>query len=151
MDIYSLFSTLFRMLKKFFDGKKCTDCALLVIRLAAGVIFVIHGYGKLFGTAPGMTAFTGMVEKLGFPAPGLFAYLAALTEFLGGIALILGVFVPPAAALLAIVMLVAWGAVKKFALPAGDADLSLLAISIALFMTGAGKHTIMSLMGKKNN
>lgn len=133
------------------DGKKCLDCALLVLRLAAGVIFVLHGYGKLFGGNPGMTAFTGMINGLGFPAPALFAYLAALTEFLGGIALILGVFVPPAAALLVIVMLVAWGAVKKFALPAGDPDFALLAISVALFMTGAGRHTVMSLFGKKDN
>jgi putative oxidoreductase len=138
------------MLKKMMDGKKCMDCALLVLRLAAGLIFVLHGYGKLFGHAPGMEAFTGMVAGLGFPAPGFFSYIAALSEFFGGIALILGVGVQYASVFLAIVMLVAWGGMKKFSLPMGDPDFALLAISVALFMTGGGKHTIMSLLGKKD-
>lgn len=120
----------------------CIDCALLVLRLALGIIFVIHGYGKLFGNAPGMEAFTGMVAGLGFPAPALFAYIAALTEFLGGIAMILGIFTKPASVLLAIVMLVAWGGVKKFNLPKGDADFALLAMAVAIYLAGPGCYTI---------
>ena len=55
--------------------------ALLVLRLAAGAIFLIHGYGKLFGNAPGMEGFTGMLLHLGFPMPSFWAYLVAVLEF----------------------------------------------------------------------
>lgn len=125
------------------DKARCKDIALLILRLAAGGIFIFHGYGKLFGGAPGMQAFTGMVAGLGFPAPMVFAYLAALSEFFGGIALVLGVGTPIAAWLLTIVMLVALFAVKKFNFPASDPDLTLLAIVLALGMMGSGRFALL--------
>lgn len=118
------------------------DIGLLVLRLGAGAILVYHGYGKLFGGAPGMEMFTGMVDNLGFPLPAFFAYCAALTEFFGGIALILGFGTPVFGVLAAIVMLVALVGVKKTALPAGDPDLALLAISLSLVAMGAGKYSL---------
>jgi putative oxidoreductase len=127
---------------------KSLDWALLVLRLAAGVIFVMHGYGKLFGDAPGMTAFTGMVAGMGFPLPGLFAYAAALSEFLGGLALILGIFTRYASIFLGVVMLVAFVGAKKFALPAGDVDLALLAMVVAIYLAGSGRCTVQKYMSK---
>ncbi len=129
--------------------KNKLDCALLVLRLAAGVIFILHGYGKLFGDAPGMTAFTGMVAGIGFPLPGLFAYAAALSEFLGGILLLLGLYTEVATVFLAITMLVAFIGIKHLKLPMGDPDLSLLAIAIAIFCAGPGRYTLKSMMGGK--
>jgi putative oxidoreductase len=126
----------------------CKNWGLLALRLAAGIIFVLHGYGKLFGNAPGMEMFTGMIDQMGFPAAGLFAYLAALSEFVGGIALILGVGVEIASIFLAVVMLVAFIGVKKAGLPAGDADLALLAIAVALMTMGAGKYSVSGMMKK---
>ncbi|MFA5935943.1 MAG: DoxX family protein [Patescibacteria group bacterium] len=138
------------MMGKMLTGfQKHKSVGLFVLRIAAGVIFVMHGYGKLFGDAPGMTAFTGMVDKLGFPMPGLFAYIAALTEFLGGIALILGVGVPVAATLIAGVMLVAFFGVKKASFPAGDVDFALLAIAISLVFMGPGRYTVMGMTKKE--
>lgn len=127
---------------------KCKAYGLLALRLAAGIIFVMHGYGKLFGNMPGMDAFTGMVGKMGFPLPGFFAYVAALTEFVGGLLLIAGVGTQIVSVLLAIVMLVAWGMVKKFALPAGDADFALLAIVVSLFCMGPGRFSVRGMMKK---
>lgn len=127
---------------------KCKAYGLLALRLSAGIIFVIHGYGKLFGNMPGMDAFTGMVGKIGFPFPAFFAYVAALTEFVGGLLLIAGVGTQIVSVLLAIVMLVAWGMVKKFALPAGDADFALLAMMISLFCTGPGRFSVRGMMKK---
>jgi putative oxidoreductase len=120
----------------------CKSWALLVLRIAAGIIFIYHGYGKLFGGAPGMEAFTGMVAKIGFPLPMLFAYAAALSEFVGGIMILLGVFTQYAAIFTAIVMFVALVFVKKFNLPAADPDIALLAISIALALMGGGKFSL---------
>ena len=113
-----------------------------------GVVFIYAGYGKLFGGAPGMQAFTGMVGGLGFPAAGLFAYLAALSEFVGGIAVLLGVFTEIASALIAITMLVALVLVTKFGLPTSDAPIALLAMAVALFCMGAGKYSIAGAMSK---
>ncbi len=123
--------------------------ALLALRIAAGVIFIAHGYGKLFGNMPGMEAFTGMVAGIGFPLPQVFAYLAALTEFFGGIALLLGVFTRAASALLAVVMLVALVGVKHFRLPISDPDIALLGIVIALFCMGSGRLTALGCVGGK--
>ncbi len=126
------------------------DTALLILRIAAGVIFILHGYGKLFG-APGMTGFTGMVAGLGFPLPGFFAYAAALSEFLGGIALLLGVYTKVFTVLIGIVMVVAFAGMKHLKLPMGDPDFALLAIAIAIYFTGPGVYTIRKFMKSKNH
>lgn len=114
---------------------------LLALRIALGIVFIFHGWGKLTDN-PGIDAFTGMLTGLGLPLPGFFAWLVALIEFVGGILLIAGVFMQYTTILLAIVMLVALVMVKKFQLPAADADLALLGGLIALFTTGPGKYAL---------
>lgn len=133
---------------KLSENKK-QDIALLVLRVAAGVIFVLHGYGKLFGGQPGMEGFTKMVMGIGFPMPVFFAYAAALSEFLGGIALILGIFPRVATFFLGCVMLVTLIAVKKGQLPKADSDLALLAIVVSIALHGAGRYTLGTLLRKK--
>ncbi|MDO8618182.1 MAG: DoxX family protein [Candidatus Uhrbacteria bacterium] len=122
---------------------------LLALRIAIGVIFIQHGWGKLFGDAPGMEVFTGMVGRIGFFAPALFAYAAALSEFVGGIAVLLGIWTRWFSALIGIVMFVAFVFVKKFAFPAGDADFALLAIAITLTLTGPGMFSLARYFGKE--
>ena len=69
--------------------------AALLLRLALGVLFVVHGGTKIFVfTVPGTVEFFG---SIGYPA--IVAYLAILAEFGGGIALIIG-FLPRLVALL---------------------------------------------------
>lgn len=67
--------------------------SIFVLRVAAGIALVMHGYGKIanpFGNV-------GMVESLGFH-PGVFwSPLLAGTEFVGGIFLALGFLTRPAA------------------------------------------------------
>lgn len=128
-------------------GMCCADWGLLILRIALGIIFILHGWGKLFGGAPGMEGFTMMVMKIGFPAPVVFAYVAALTEFLGGIAMLLGIFTRVFGPLIAFVMLVAFITVKK-GLPAGDPDLALFAMAIALTLMGPGRFSLTGMMKK---
>lgn len=127
--------------------KNAKDWALLALRIVLGVIFILHGYDKLWGKI-GMENFTGMVDKLGFPAPVLFAYLAALAEFFGGIALLVGIGTTVASALLLVVMLVAMIGVKSFRFPAIDADLSLFAMSLAVLLMGPGRYSLAAMMCK---
>jgi putative oxidoreductase len=61
--------------------------ALLVLRLALGAIMIAHGYKKVFGGFHGHQQFVG---SLGIP--GWMAYLSTATEFVGGIAIVLGLF-----------------------------------------------------------
>jgi putative oxidoreductase len=70
--------------------------ALLLLRLALGIIFIFHGYPKLFThTRETMQMF----EHMGFP--GYFVYIAGAVEFFGGIVMILGLFTRVAGLLLA--------------------------------------------------
>lgn len=66
--------------------------ALLVMRLALGAIMVAHGYMKVFG---GLHRFAGMVGNMGIPS--WLAYVAAFTEFLGGLMILAGFFTRAAA------------------------------------------------------
>src|ERR1700694_777995 len=82
--------------------------SLLIVRVVLGVIFLAHGAQKVFGWfgGPGLRGVIAYFKQaLGVPAP--LTVLAALTEFLGGVAMIVGLLVRPAAVGLIIVMLVA--------------------------------------------
>ena len=82
--------------------EKLKPLALLLLRLGLGIIFVFHGYPKLFThTRETMQGFSHM----GFP--GYFAYIAGVFEFFGGLLLIVGLFTRVAGLLLAIEMAVA--------------------------------------------
>jgi|GEM_PF-665410 len=117
---------------------------LLALRLTTGIVFLVHGWGKLTDN-PGIAGMTAMLAKMSFPLPNFFAWIVALTEFVGGIFLIAGAFIQYTTILLGIVMLVALIMVKKFQLPAADPDVALLGSLIALYTLGPGKY----IVGKK--
>ena len=77
---------------------------LAFLRISIGSVFVIFGFGKIMGGIPGLSQWLG---KLNFPFPMLLAYLAAMTELIGGIMLILGLFTRFSAVSLAFTMMMA--------------------------------------------
>ena len=80
--------------------------AALLLRVSAGVAFLAHGlYLKVFVfTMPGTV---GFFESIGLP--GAFAWLTVIAETLGGLLLILGIYVRPVAlALIPILLGAAW-------------------------------------------
>lgn len=83
------------------------DIGLLILRLAGLYLAVGHGWGKVVGLASGQSRFVEAVANMGFPVPILFAWGAAFSEFVGGLALALGLFTRWAAALAASTMFVA--------------------------------------------
>jgi putative oxidoreductase len=121
----------------------------LALRLAAGFIFAAHGSQKLFGWfgGYGLEGTGQFMSSIGL-APGyLMALLAGSAEFLGGLALILGLFVRPAAAVLAVTMAVAIFSVHidkgLFMSNNGyEFGLALLVISISLAISGAGRASV---------
>jgi len=122
--------------------------ATLVIRLALGVVFIAHGSQKVFGAfgGHGMDGTIGMVRSLGFPLPVMFAWFAALAEFLGGIGVFVGLLTRFAAAGIAITMVVAITRVHLkggFFAPRGfEYPLVLLAMALSLIFSGAGKISL---------
>ncbi|MBS7691380.1 DoxX family protein [Pseudomonas lalucatii] len=122
---------------------------LAVLRIVAGVTFAAHGAQKLFGWfgGYGLEGVGQWMESIGL-APGyLMALLAGSAEFFGGVALIVGVLARPAAAVLALTMLVAIVSVhlaNGFFMSSNGYEfaLALLAISVAVLVEGAGKLSL---------
>lgn len=127
------------------------NLASLVLRIGLGVMFSAHGMQKVFGLfgGPGIKGFSQMLSGLGF-APALFwAYLAAYTELLGGLFLIIGLLTRASSGLLLILIVVAAVKVhlgKGFFLSAGGFEYIFIIASglIALIFLGAGKFGISS-------
>ena len=126
----------------------------LVLRVPVGVIFAAHGAQKLFGWfgGYGLDGTGQFFASVGL-APGyLMALLAGLVECLGGLALVAGLLVRPAAAALAGAMLVAVFAVhwsKGFFASNGGYEyaLALFAASLALVFSGAGRWSVDRALG----
>lgn len=125
-----------------------TDSGLghLVLRVPVGITFAAHGAQKLFAWfgGYGLDGTGQFFASVGLNPGYLMALLAGSAEFFGGLALIAGLLVRPAAAVLALTMLVA-----IFAVHAGNGlflsnngyeyALALLAASVALAISGAGR------------
>jgi putative oxidoreductase len=125
---------------------KLNDITHLGIRLAVGVIFLVHGIGKTAN--PG---FGGFLSSLGLPAE--MAPLVALAEIVPGILLIIGVLNRIASSLLSIIMLGAIFHVKKAehltgAPNAFELDLILLAANLTIITMGPGRISITHIAKK---
>jgi len=126
------------------------------LRVPVGIIFAAHGAQKLFGWfgGYGLEGTAGWMESIGL-APGvLMALLAGSAEFFGGLALVLGLLTRPAVLALSIAMLVAIFSVHfangLFMSNNGyEFGLALLAASVSLLFSGAGKASVDALIAKK--
>jgi putative oxidoreductase len=122
--------------------------ALLVLRLALGVIMVAHGYSKVFG---GLHHHAQFVASLGMPA--WLGYVSAFAEFLGGLLLILGFLTRPAAFAICVDMAVAISKVHwKNGLVGSNRSgfefpLALAVIALALIFYGAGPIAVDHIFG----
>lgn len=122
---------------------------ITLLRIVAGLTFAAHGAQKLFGWfgGYGLSGTGQWMESIGL-APGfLMALLAGSGEFFGGLALIVGLLVRPASAVLAVAMLVAIFAVhigNGFFMSNNGYEyaLVLMAISLALLSEGGGRLSL---------
>lgn len=127
----------------------------LALRIPVGIIFVAHGAQKLFGWfgGYGLEGTGQWLDSIGLSPGYLMALLASGTEFLGGLALIIGLLVRPASAALAFAMLIAIFSVHfqngLFMSNNGyEFGLALLAASVSLLFSGAGRASVDRLVTK---
>jgi putative oxidoreductase len=97
--------------------------APIPLRLIVGYGFMEHGFAKL---SRGPEAFAAILHTMGVPAPHLMAWLTILTELIGGLAVLLGAFVPLVSLPMAAVLLVAMATVH---LPYGFSSIKLLSVT----------------------
>ncbi|MDO5731104.1 DoxX family protein [Corynebacterium sphenisci] len=82
------------------------DVALLVLRLGLGIVFIAHGWHKLFFTGP--EALGGMFAKSGVPLAGASAWFTAVGELVCGVLLLIGLLTRIAAGVLLFIMVGAY-------------------------------------------
>ncbi|MXW66674.1 MAG: DoxX family protein [Gemmatimonadales bacterium] len=131
-------------------GGRNPGLGLAILRVAVGLIFVMHGWPKLAGGIEGTAAFLG---SLGVPLSAIGAWGIALAETLGGACLIAGLFVTPFALLLAAHMLAGIFLVHLangfYVVGPGQGgyefNLLLIAALLTLVLAGSGIATLKSL------
>jgi len=128
--------------------RKLEPLTLLLLRCGLALVFMYHGYPKLFGDTG---KFVSAFQSLGLPSFSV--YLTGTVEFLGGLALLLGLFTPLAGLLLLLDMGAAmWKynfnegiyAVREYELP-----LVLGLACLALAATGPGPLSLDHLIFRK--
>lgn len=128
------------------------DFAALILRLVAAAIFIVQGYRKSF--APPQARGSGdklesLIAAGGLPQARLLARIVALTELVGGVLLLVGLFARVAALALAFTMAVAivrfkW---KDGFLGGWDWPFSVLGLTAAIVITGAGSFGLDHYIG----
>jgi putative oxidoreductase len=125
----------------------------LALRIPVGIIFMAHGGQKLFGWfgGYGLEGTGKWMASIGLTPGYLMALLAGSAEFFGGLALILGLLVRPASAVLAFTMAMAILSVHigngLFMAKNGyEYGLALLVVAVSLAISGAGRASLDALL-----
>lgn len=131
------------MLARLFGG--ADPWSLAPLRIAVGVVFLVHGAQKLFIFGFGGVA--GYLSQQGIAPAGFWAVVITLLEVFGGIAILIGFLIRWAAGLLAIEMLVAIVTVhlpKGFFVASGGYEfpLTLVGGCLTLLFAGAKKPSV---------
>ncbi len=135
-------------------GSKVNESAPLIVRLAQGSLMAGHGAQKLFGAfgGPGLEGTSGFMEMLGMRPGRPWAYLAGLSEFVGGVLTALGLLNPlgPLGIIGSMSMATRrahWG--KPVWVTEGGAELPLLniAVSTALMIREPDRYSLDRVLG----
>jgi len=131
-----------------------TALGLLILRVGIGVILAAHGAQKLFGWwgGPGMTKWAESVQRLRIRPATPWAWIAALSEFGGGLLLALGLLSPLGSLAILGAMLVAvatvhlangfWNGKRGY-----EFNLSLMVAAAASALIGPGGYSLDSALG----
>ncbi len=129
------------------DLARTGSLGLLLVRLAAAFVLAPHGLAKLSG---GVNMLAMGLASKGMPAPGLLAWCATLSEFLGALLVAIGLLTRPAAAAAGFTMVVAWSTMHLADAaniggpkgPAFEYPFLLSVIFIAIAIAGPGRYSV---------
>jgi len=139
--------------------------ALLVLRLVLALIFICSGGGKLFGWfgGPGIENFSHYLVGMPILPPIVWAWMAALGEFLGGVSMLLGLLTRLGTIPLIVVMFVAIARVHGpngfTGIPVKDVpgavypgyafNVTIVAMALALLLAGPGLISLDALFFRR--
>ena len=128
------------------------ELGTFILRVVLGITFFVHGLVKFQG---GIENTAGWFSSIGIP--GFMAYVVALIELVGGIALVIGLGTKIVSALLSLVMV---GAIIKVKLSVGflgngqmagyELDLAFLAMAVFLAINGNKLFSLDQVLFKGN-
>ncbi len=122
------------------------DLPSLILRLAIGTLFIVHGYPKLTSKRKEGEAW---MKSIGMPSAVI--PFGGFVELFGGLFLILGVLTPIVATLSALWMLsttsFAKSKLKKKYASGYELDITLFLSALALALLGSGIYSIDHLLG----
>ncbi len=125
------------------------NSGLLLIRLVVGLLFFGHGSQKLFGwfSGGGPTQTGKWLESIGIPRGKVWAVLAGLFEFVGGLLFAMGIWTAVGACLLIVVMVDAivtvhgknglWATNNGY-----EYNLVLIVIALGIALIGPGEYVL---------
>jgi putative oxidoreductase len=140
-----------------FDVSKLQRWAVVPLRLIVGYGFIVHGYAKVMN---GPDNFAASLQGLGVPAPHLMAWATIGFELLGGLAVLVGAYIPLISLPLGVILLVAavtvhlpygFSSIKlravtaagpQFGPPGYETDLLYIAALATLVLGGSGPFTV---------
>lgn len=132
---------------------KNKEIGTTILRVFLGITFLVHGVSKFQG---GIENTVGFFESLGLP--GFTAYLVAVIELVGGIAMILGVGTRVVSILFAAVLAVATIKVKLAGgflgngqMAGYELDLALMVIAIYLALTNKSLFALDNVLFQSKN
>ncbi len=131
------------MILTFLD--KHRHIGLLILRIGLGCMFLFHGFPKLFGGPEKWEKVGGAMAAFGITfIPAFWGFMAAISESLGGICLILGLFLRPACILMTITMLVATVSHLSRGDGLGGAShaIEVGIVFLSLILIGPGKYSL---------
>ncbi len=141
------------MKKLLSPNTQAVNFGLLIIRIGIGIMFVLHGEGKMFGGPEKWLKLGGAMDNIGITfLPTFWGFMAAFAEFGGGILLVLGLLFRPACFLMLCTMFVAasvhWfdaaeaGEALKGKIMEGSHAIEAGFVFLGLLFTGSGKYSV---------
>lgn len=129
----------------FQPSERLVNISILLLRISIGILTIGHGLPKIIGGPTMWTNVGGAIGTIGIHFfPMIWGFIAACTEFFGGVALIFGFGTRIVTFFLSIMMLVAfnWHIYKGDSFNVYSFPLTVLCVFIFYFIIGGGKYSL---------
>lgn len=124
---------------------KYNNTALLLLRIGIGAMMMMHGYPKLSGGVEKWEKLGSAMSAIGIKVlPTVWGFMAAITESIGGLFFLLGLFFRPTSFFLLFTMVVATAMHLKDGETIMDAShsIELAVVFLSMFIIGPGRYSV---------